>query len=180
MLCILRHKTPAILLLWHCCHVRVTLYNLFSFLRHQGLLCTSRELSFQSSGQSVHSPGGIRPHHGRSVVRHPTLCLPWFVGWPTKEILLMKVYGLSEGHGSYGVGLSVLWRDIKPATNLRPLGPLTDWVRCIDFLFTGESTFFVELTETATILQHSTPNSLVLLDELGMYRVLVIHSDIVC
>ena len=32
----------------------------------------------------------------------------------------------------------------------------------------GESTFFVELSETATILQHATCNSLVLLDELGM------------
>ena len=31
----------------------------------------------------------------------------------------------------------------------------------------GESTFFVELSETATILHHATPHSLVLLDELG-------------
>ena len=31
----------------------------------------------------------------------------------------------------------------------------------------GESTFFVELSETSTILQHATKHSLVLLDELG-------------
>ena len=31
----------------------------------------------------------------------------------------------------------------------------------------GESTFFVELSETATILQHATADSLVLLDALG-------------
>jgi len=31
----------------------------------------------------------------------------------------------------------------------------------------GESTFFVELAETSTILQHATRHSLVLLDELG-------------
>ncbi|XP_065063209.1 DNA mismatch repair protein Msh6-like [Rhopilema esculentum] len=36
-----------------------------------------------------------------------------------------------------------------------------------DRILHGESTFFVELSETATILQHSTRNSLVLLDELG-------------
>lgn len=36
-----------------------------------------------------------------------------------------------------------------------------------DRIMQGESTFFVELSETAVILQHSTPNSLVLLDELG-------------
>ncbi|XP_046478017.1 probable DNA mismatch repair protein Msh6 [Neodiprion pinetum] len=36
-----------------------------------------------------------------------------------------------------------------------------------DDILTGQSTFFVELSETATILQHATPNSLVLVDELG-------------
>jgi DNA mismatch repair protein MSH6 len=30
----------------------------------------------------------------------------------------------------------------------------------------GESTFFVELSETSSILQHSTPSSVVLMDEL--------------
>jgi len=33
--------------------------------------------------------------------------------------------------------------------------------------FKGESTFFVELSETSTIFQHATKHSLVLLDELG-------------
>ncbi|GAB1597711.1 DNA mismatch repair protein Msh6-like [Argonauta hians] len=36
-----------------------------------------------------------------------------------------------------------------------------------DRIMAGESTFFVELSETASILQHATTNSLVLLDELG-------------
>lgn len=39
-----------------------------------------------------------------------------------------------------------------------------------DDILTGQSTFLVELSETATILQHATPNSLVLLDELGDSR----------
>ena len=41
---------------------------------------------------------------------------------------------------------------------------------CVKYFFlfvSGESTFFVELSETAVILQHSTSDSLVLLDELG-------------
>ncbi|GCB73724.1 hypothetical protein scyTo_0002805 [Scyliorhinus torazame] len=36
-----------------------------------------------------------------------------------------------------------------------------------DRIMSGESTFFVELSETSSILQHATPYSLVLLDELG-------------
>ena len=37
------------------------------------------------------------------------------------------------------------------------------------FSITGESTFFVELSETSAILQHATPHSLVLVDELGKF-----------
>lgn len=36
-----------------------------------------------------------------------------------------------------------------------------------DRIMSGQSTFFVELNETSTILKHSTPRSLVILDELG-------------
>ena len=36
-----------------------------------------------------------------------------------------------------------------------------------DRILHGESTFFVELSETSTIFQHATKHSLVLLDELG-------------
>jgi DNA mismatch repair ATPase MutS len=33
----------------------------------------------------------------------------------------------------------------------------------------GESTFYVELSETAAVLHHATKHSIVLLDELGRY-----------
>ncbi|KAG9484465.1 hypothetical protein GDO78_010050 [Eleutherodactylus coqui] len=39
-----------------------------------------------------------------------------------------------------------------------------------DRIMAGESTFFVELSETSSILQHATEHSLVLLDELGMLQ----------
>jgi DNA mismatch repair protein MutS len=40
-------------------------------------------------------------------------------------------------------------------------------VGAVDDLATGQSTFMVEMNETANILNHATPNSLVLLDEIG-------------
>lgn len=39
-----------------------------------------------------------------------------------------------------------------------------------DDIMAGQSTFLVELSETSAILQHATPYSLVLLDELGTLR----------
>jgi len=36
-----------------------------------------------------------------------------------------------------------------------------------DNIFTGQSTFMVELQETNNVLKHATPRSLVILDELG-------------
>ncbi|MEZ5346122.1 MAG: DNA mismatch repair protein MutS [Pyrinomonadaceae bacterium] len=49
--------------------------------------------------------------------------------------------------------------------------PIVDriWTRvgASDDLASGRSTFMVEMTETATILHNSTPNSLILLDEIG-------------
>jgi len=46
-----------------------------------------------------------------------------------------------------------------------------------DDILAGQSTFLVELSETAAILQHATPYSLVLLDELGEKQKLHIHIN---
>ena len=50
---------------------------------------------------------------------------------------------------------------------LTPVDRLFTRLGANDHILGGESTFFVELSETAAILKHSTIHSLVLLDELG-------------
>ncbi|XP_051937293.1 DNA mismatch repair protein Msh6 isoform X1 [Hippocampus zosterae] len=56
-----------------------------------------------------------------------------------------------------------------PAESLRftPVDRVFTRLGASDRIMAGESTFFVELSETACILHHATKNSLVLLDELG-------------
>ncbi|EDV19356.1 uncharacterized protein TRIADDRAFT_33687, partial [Trichoplax adhaerens] len=56
-----------------------------------------------------------------------------------------------------------------PATSccLSPVDRLFTRLGASDRIMSGESTFFVELSETTTILRHATKHSLVLLDELG-------------
>ena len=43
----------------------------------------------------------------------------------------------------------------------------TEIYALFSLFYSGESTFFVELSETSTILRHATRHSLVLVDELG-------------
>ena len=50
----------------------------------------------------------------------------------------------------------------------------------LSLLLLGESTFFVELSETSTILRHATSHSLVLLDELGRCLLCVMDGIQVC
>ncbi|KAG9459293.1 hypothetical protein H6P81_003801 [Aristolochia fimbriata] len=50
---------------------------------------------------------------------------------------------------------------------LTPVDTVFTRIGATDQIMTGESTFFIECTETASILQRATKNSLVLLDELG-------------
>lgn len=56
-----------------------------------------------------------------------------------------------------------------PAESLRltPVDRVFTRLGASDRIMSGESTFFVELSETASILLHATKHSLVLLDELG-------------
>ena len=52
--------------------------------------------------------------------------------------------------------------------SLSPVDRIFTRLGASDRIMSGESTFYVELSETAAILQHATKHSLVLLDELGM------------
>lgn len=78
-------------------------------------------------------------------------------------------------------GKSTLMRQVALLTIMTQIGSYVPATSCrltlVDRIFTrlganddilaGQSTFLVELSETAAILQHATPYSLVLLDELG-------------
>jgi DNA mismatch repair protein MSH6 len=50
---------------------------------------------------------------------------------------------------------------------LSPVDRIFTRIGASDNILDGQSTFFVELSETSTILHEATPNSLVILDELG-------------
>ena len=50
---------------------------------------------------------------------------------------------------------------------LSPVDRIFTRIGASDRILSGQSTFFVELSETADILNNATPNSLVILDELG-------------
>ncbi len=50
---------------------------------------------------------------------------------------------------------------------LSPVDRVFTRIGASDRITVGESTFFVELRETVTILTHATHHSLVLIDELG-------------
>ena len=50
---------------------------------------------------------------------------------------------------------------------LSPVDRIFTRIGASDKILAGESTFFLELSETASILHHATKHSLVLMDELG-------------
>ena len=49
-----------------------------------------------------------------------------------------------------------------------------------DDIMSGESTFYVELSETSAILHHATEHSLVLVDELGEFTLQYLKGKYIC
>ncbi|RUS83473.1 hypothetical protein EGW08_008789 [Elysia chlorotica] len=127
--------------------------------------------------------------------RHPCVSRTFEGGdfIPNDTVIGMGDETDEDGDGSYAEGQvvlvtgpnmggkSTLMRQVGLITIMAQLGCYVPAQKCrltpIDRIFTrlgasdrimaGESTFFVELSETSSILQHATKHSLVLMDELG-------------
>ena len=109
--------------------------------------------------------------------KHPILAKlnPHFVSNDLSVDKLMIVTGPNMGGKSTlmrQTGLIVIMAQIGsfvPAAGVRmtPVDRVFTRLGAMDRIAEGESTFFVELSETSTILRHATRHSLVLLDELG-------------
>lgn len=106
------------------------------------MIFVCRVVTFQLKNVAWHlwiaySPGLVLTTESYQVTEHRS---------PRKFVnfcgVLFNVYGVRK-----------LWKQLKPCF--------------FSFSFLGESTFFVELSETSTILRHATRHSLVLVDELG-------------
>lgn len=131
----------------------------------------------------ANGPAAPAPLLELSGCRHPCLVLPpgeepipndTALGGPGRPRLLLLT-GPNMG------GKSTLLRQTCLAAILAQMGCFSPADACrltpIDRIFTrlgasdrilaGQSTFFVELAEAATVLHHATPHSLVILDELG-------------
>ncbi|XP_078085788.1 DNA mismatch repair protein Msh6 isoform X2 [Mustelus asterias] len=126
--------------------------------------------------------------------RHPCVLKTFFGDFIPNDVFIgcQDAEDLEDGHCSNQAscllvtgpnmgGKSTLMRQVGLLVILAQLGCYVPAESCkfnpVDRVFTrlgasdrimsGESTFFVELSETSSILQHATPHSLVLLDELG-------------
>ena len=127
---------------------------------------------------------GRHPAHSQLFVNNEFIPNDVDIGSPPTEDMLESpddAHSLTLVTGPNMGGKSTLMRQVGLCVILAQLG---SFVPCeefeltpVDRLFTrlgandhilgGESTFFVELSETAAILKHATIHSLVLLDELG-------------
>ncbi|KAK3939713.1 muts domain V-domain-containing protein [Diplogelasinospora grovesii] len=124
------------------------------------------------------TPPTITIHEGRHPIAEHTLpngYIPFTTSLSSPAPLAQLITGPNMGgKSSYvrAVALLVLLAQIGsfvPATSmeLTLMDALYTRMGARDNLFAGESTFMVEVSETAAILRSATPRSLVVLDELG-------------
>ncbi|KAK4180755.1 muts domain V-domain-containing protein [Triangularia setosa] len=126
----------------------------------------------------ITSPPSISITEGRHpIAEHtlPTPYIPFTTSLSSPAPIAQLITGPNMGgKSSYvrSVALLVLLAQIGsyvPATSLTltPCDAIFTRMGARDNLFAGESTFMVEVSETASILRSATPRSLIILDELG-------------
>jgi DNA mismatch repair protein MutS len=172
-------------------------YELFETLRIRvaehapGLLATARALArldvFAALGEIAHARGHVRPvvDDGRSLSivegRHPVLEARAEAPVTANDVTLDDEARIVILTGPNMAGKSVYLRQTGHIAIMAQMGAFVPArearIGVIDRLFTrvgaqdnlsrGQSTFLVEMVETATILNNVTPRSLVLLDEVG-------------
>jgi len=112
----------------------------------------------QSLGEGFFVPNSA--HLGNSKIEHPDLIILTGPNASGKSCYLRQI-GLIQLMAQIG--------SFVPATEakLAICDRIFTRVGAVDDLATGQSTFMVEMNETANILNHATPKSLILLDEIG-------------
>lgn len=143
------------------------------------VLCNmaERSVSNQWSRPAFSSEPGIRYNAGRHPVIEATLKDPFVPNdllLDNKQRMLLITGPNMGGKSTYmrQTALIALMAHIGchvPASDcvIGPLDRIFTRIGASDDLASGRSTFMVEMTEAASILHNATPNSLVLMDEIG-------------
>ncbi|XHX76639.1 MAG: DNA mismatch repair protein MutS [Stenomitos frigidus ULC029] len=117
--------------------------------------------------------GKLKTQNSKLKTQNSKLSLSPLTPHPSPDLIVLTGPNAS-GKSCYlrQVGLIQLMAQVgsfipAQATTLGVCDRIFTRVGAVDDLATGQSTFMVEMNETANILNHATPRSLVLLDEIG-------------
>jgi DNA mismatch repair protein MutS len=125
------------------------------------------------NGDSIHVVAGRHPVIEQSQVETPFIPNDTQISISDAQILIITGPNMA-GKSTYlrQVALIVLMAQIgsyvpAEAATIGLVDRIFTRIGAQDDLATGQSTFMVEMVETATILHHATPRSLIILDEIG-------------